>query len=189
MFKELFKRWFGKPEPQKESQIADKQIKAYKTFRSIEEGRAYVLKYKKNRTHKQLARFLNKNGYRTVKGLPFTESSVQFYTKNDKFLAKKRTDAREYARKKRKEQLIKGFTNYMRVNNLPIWKYGVSITSEQHYVMISLEVKNEFDFEQLRENDCSLLLQIKRLSQRYFKREVDVYYERSYKTLDEPFIV
>jgi hypothetical protein len=188
MFKELFKRWFGSTETSRIFNADNNSKKSIKAFRSFEEARHFIIKQRKNRTHKQLAKFLNRSGYRTVKGMSFTESSVQYYTKSENFINKRRNDAREYARKKRSKQLLESFLHYMRVHNIPIHKYDVSITSDSHEVQIHLIANSVYDFELLRENDCSLLIQIKSLSKFHFQKEVTIFYERSYKSLDEPFI-
>jgi hypothetical protein len=102
MLKELFKRWFGNTEPQKESEVADKQINKYKTFGSIEEYKTYILKHKKDRTNKQLAKLLNRKGYRTVKGLQFTDQTVYMYLQDHESLVKRRDKSRDLQRKLRK---------------------------------------------------------------------------------------
>jgi hypothetical protein len=79
MFKELFKRWFGTTETKSNNK---QRIKIQK-FESVELGREYINRIKTNKTHKEIARYLNNKGYRTVRGCKFESHSVLYYMQDD----------------------------------------------------------------------------------------------------------
>jgi len=79
MFKELFKRWFGNTETKSNNQKRNK----IKKFESIEEARHFIQNLPKRKTKQQIVRYLNRNGYRTVRGCEFTESRLRYYLADD----------------------------------------------------------------------------------------------------------
>ena len=79
MFKELFKKWFGNTETKSNNK---QRIKIQK-FESVEEARGYIYSIKSNKTHKQIAKYLNRKGYRTVRGCEFSAQTVKYYMKDD----------------------------------------------------------------------------------------------------------
>ena len=86
MFKELFKRWFGskktKPNHTKKSNV--------RKFTTIEETRDFILSIKGDKTYSELAKYLNRRGYRTVRGRLFTIYNIQNYMYSDANLNKYR---------------------------------------------------------------------------------------------------
>ena len=86
MFKELFKKWFGrkktKPNYTKKTNV--------RKFTTIEETRDFILSIKGNKTYNEVAKYLNRRGYRTVRGCLFTVTNIQNYMYSDVNLNKYR---------------------------------------------------------------------------------------------------
>jgi hypothetical protein len=101
MFKELFKKWFGTTETKSNNK---QRIKIQK-FESVEEARGYIYSIKSNKTHKQIAKYLNRKGYRTVRGCEFSAQTVKYYMKDDLKLRKIRAiNSNYYWNKKKNSQ-------------------------------------------------------------------------------------
>ncbi len=101
MFKELFKRWFGSTTSNASKQ---KRIKGHK-FETIEEAREFIQNLPKNKSKEQIVKYLNRNGYRTVRGCEFTESRLRYYLADDFTLSfdRYRKAERERNRRARKK--------------------------------------------------------------------------------------
>jgi hypothetical protein len=97
MFKELFKKWFGTTETKSNNK---QRIKIQK-FNSVESGGEYINSIKSDKTYKQIANYLNNNGYRTVRGLRFNYQTVKYYLQCDVALNKKRERHNYYRTKKK----------------------------------------------------------------------------------------
>ena len=102
MFKELIKRWFRK------TSANNRQEMNLHRFESVEEARDYINRIKANRTNRQIAKYLNRRGYRTVRGYLFTVQSVYYYMKDDNNLNKARANNSNYYWNKKKNS--KGVT-------------------------------------------------------------------------------
>jgi 5'-3' exonuclease len=188
MIKEFFERMWAW---EKQGYILKlpKAKRSIKTFATVEEYRDYVVSISKNKTYKQIANRLNKEGYRTIRGILFNEHSVMYYTKNDATLAKLRSDAKFRKQNKTEPIIFNNFLKLLKSKRLAISSYQFKIESiKPSQIVFEITAHNEIDFENLYINDYNKLEKISVLAKKHFNRDICILGWKSYNYDSDPLV-
>jgi hypothetical protein len=145
-----------------------------KKFESVDEGRKIIAEIKGNKEASELAKYLNRKGYRTVKGLRFTKDSVKYYCINTNQLEKVRNKKRENHHARKTDDRTTKFVKYLRYcTSFPIDIFDVRVKMERssdYDMVINITAFNMDDYCLLEDNDYAIAKQLIVIANRYFRK-------------------
>jgi cellulose synthase/poly-beta-1,6-N-acetylglucosamine synthase-like glycosyltransferase len=155
-----------------------------KKFESVEEGRKIIAQIRGNKEASELAKYLNRKGYRTVKGLRFTKDSVKYYCINTNQLEKVRNKKRENHHARKTDDRTAKFVKYLRYcTSFPIDIFDVRVEmannkseykSSGYEMVIEVMAFNMDDYCVLQDNDYALAKQLLGIANRYFRKNNNI---------------